>query len=376
MKFLFYLPILLMVTLLSRMMSYLGRVLALHHTVKHFDLSSSLPPLPEKKEEILEYLRAPAFEALWSYQKKSALYRTILVLALIYGVFLFLGVTLQIPTLWWIFALMMAMFTFLEFMICRSIYKAVRSYESGEGLQSKTEEELREFAVAMLQEYREVRDYSGSAEEKRWRILCGITLALALLLGGLQARYLYAVREVEPGVFQRGGFQYRMLEDGTAEVVLYTGIWKTIRVPASFRGAPVSSVGEEAFRDPSGDYRPLGRKNLSEILLPDSLTQIGDRAFKYCSELESLTIPSGVTRIGAEAFLSCFRLKTLVLPEGLTAIGDRAFSGCGVRSMTLPASLEDISPFDVFPREAVLIVTPGSFAEQYCKNLELNWRYA
>ena len=81
-------------------------------------------------------------------------------------------------------------------------------------------------------------------------------------------------------------------------------------------------------------------------------------------------------RIGAEAFLNCFRLKTLVLPEGLTAIGDRAFSGCGVRSMTLPASLEDISLFDVFPRESVLIVTPGSFAEQYCKNLELNWRYA
>ncbi len=347
MERLLLIPITLVVGLLSRLLSHLGYILARHHTVKHFDLSASLPPVPEKREEILEYMRAPAFEAFWSYLKIGALYHMIFVLALLDGFFVFLGVTLQIPDLWWVFAFMMALFTFMEFMACRSAYKAVRSYESGEGFESKPDGELRDFAVDARRAYQELRDPSSNAGEKSWRILCYVSLALVLLLGGLQARYLFAVREVEPGVFQRGGYQYRMLEDGTAEIVRYTGIWRKITVPSSFRGAPVASVGEEAFWDPGGDYKALGRKDLTEVILPDSLTQIGNRAFKYCSDLESLVIPAGVTRIGAEAFSGCFRLKTLELPEGLRSIGDGAFSGCGVRSMTLPASVTELgaNPF-------------------------------
>ncbi len=348
MERLLLIPITLVVGLLSRLLSHLGYILARHQMAKHYDLSASLPPLPENRADILEYLHQPDFGAVWSYMKTGMLYRTILVLALIDGFLVFLGVTLQLPSLWWALGGLMALFTFLECMACRSTFKAVRSYESGEGFESKPDGELRDVAAAVLKVYREIRDPSGSVGETRWRILCGISLALVLLLGGLQARYLFVVREVEPGVYQRGGYQYRLLEDGTAEIVRYTGIWKKLRVPASFRGAPVTSVGEEAFRDPGGDYRALGRKDLTEVLLPDCLTQIGDRAFMYCSELESLVIPAGVTQIGAEAFSGCFRLKTLELPEGLRSIGDGAFSGCGVRSLTLPASVTEIgaNPFD------------------------------
>ncbi len=44
---------------------------------------------------------------------------------------------------------------------------------------------------------------------------------------------------------------------------------------------------------------------LTEFVIPDSVTAIGDFAFAYCSMLKSITIPESVTTIGADAFLGC-----------------------------------------------------------------------
>jgi len=77
------------------------------------------------------------------------------------------------------------------------------------------------------------------------------------------------------------------------------------------------------------------KKEMTGILIPSSVTEIGDHAFTGCRSLTSVSIPESVTRIGAHAFCMCSSLKELEIPSSVTEIVDNPFSGC--------SSLERIS---------------------------------
>ena len=87
-------------------------------------------------------------------------------------------------------------------------------------------------------------------------------------------------------------------------------------------------------------------KSLTEIILPDSVTRIGDSAFYGCKSLCSLVIPDGVTGIGNYAFADCSSLTGIVISDSVTSIGDRAFSSCeSLRSIIIPSSVTSIGDY-------------------------------
>ena len=65
-----------------------------------------------------------------------------------------------------------------------------------------------------------------------------------------------------------------------------------------------------------------------DLVIPDSVTSIGNYAFDGCSGLKSVTIGNGVTSIGYSAFRSCSRLTSVTIGNGVTSIGDYAFCSC------------------------------------------------
>ena len=67
---------------------------------------------------------------------------------------------------------------------------------------------------------------------------------------------------------------------------------------------------------------------LTSIIIPESVTSIGDGAFYGCSSLTSVTIPNSVTSIGNEAFYNCSSLTSITIPNSVTSIGDWAFYNC------------------------------------------------
>ena len=104
---------------------------------------------------------------------------------------------------------------------------------------------------------------------------------------------------------------------------------KSITIPDS-----VTSIGDEAFYNCDG---------LESITIPDSVTSIGDEAFAYCSGLESITIPDSVTSIGNGAFRKCIKLNSITIPDSVTSIGNGAFSDCiKLNSITIPDSVTSI----------------------------------
>ena len=107
-------------------------------------------------------------------------------------------------------------------------------------------------------------------------------------------------------------------------------------IPASLESVTVTggNILYGAFDDCSG---------LTSIIIPNSVTSIGDHAFDNCSGLTSITIPDSVTSIGDYAFSDCSGLTSITIPDSVTSIGDRAFQNCsGLTSITIGDSVTSI----------------------------------
>lgn len=93
----------------------------------------------------------------------------------------------------------------------------------------------------------------------------------------------------------------------------------------------------------------------SGTVIPSSVSEIGECAFKGCGGLESITIPQGVRAIWADAFKDCVDLKTVNLPNSLITIGSYSFENCSsLISAVIPKSV------------AIIYNTPF----RYCNSLE------
>jgi len=87
----------------------------------------------------------------------------------------------------------------------------------------------------------------------------------------------------------------------------------------------------------------FGCSGLTEVRLPDTLTEIGQSAFSGCSGLTKLRLPETLTVIEEGAFGGCSGLTELRLPDSLTKIGGYAFCVCsGLTELRLPGSIESL----------------------------------
>ena len=93
----------------------------------------------------------------------------------------------------------------------------------------------------------------------------------------------------------------------------------------------VISIEKSAFYD---------CKELTSIVIPNSVTSIGAYAFDYCSALTSIEIPNSVMSIEKNAFDFCSSLDSIIIPNSVTSIEAFAFSHCtSLRSITLSDKL-------------------------------------
>jgi sugar lactone lactonase YvrE len=144
--------------------------------------------------------------------------------------------------------------------------------------------------------------------------------------------------------FAVDGINYNVTDPATKTVEVieegFGGYTGAITIPQTVVGGgityTVTAIGDNAFFSFSG-------ATISSIIIPNSVTSIGNNAFGGCINLVSLTIPNSVIFIGNSAFSNCSRLTSMTLPDSVTSIGQRLFFGCtSLTSITIPDSVTSI----------------------------------
>ena len=119
---------------------------------------------------------------------------------------------------------------------------------------------------------------------------------------------------------------------------------------------------------------------ITDLVIPDSVTSIGNYAFYNCDSITSVTIPDSVITIGNHAFEYCSKLSNVTIGDSVTVIGDFAFSCTNLTSVTIPNSVTIIGEgafsggkYGRSPLQYVIIgksVTAiGDSAFEYCSSL-------
>ena len=156
--------------------------------------------------------------------------------------------------------------------------------------------------------------------------------------------------------------------------VKYSKDWKRLlKAPSGLKGEysireGVKVIGNNAFSE---------CRSLTNINIPNSVTNIGDGAFAGCKLLTKIDIPDSVTNIGDKAFLRCTLLIKINIPDSVTNIGDKVFGYCTLLTkINIPDSVTNIGDW-TFSRCTFLtkinipdsVTNIGNHAFHDCKSL-------
>ena len=72
----------------------------------------------------------------------------------------------------------------------------------------------------------------------------------------------------------------------------------------------------------------LNKEKITDLILPDGVTTVGNYAFYNALMLTSVKLPDSVESIGSNAFQNCLGLRTVTWGKGITSVGERAFHDC------------------------------------------------
>ena len=107
----------------------------------------------------------------------------------------------------------------------------------------------------------------------------------------------------------------------------YVGTDEVVTVPNS-----VTGINHTAFQG----------SEVREVILPDSVTSMGEYVFSGCHKLEKVTFPSGMKSLPKGTFFNCWSITDMVLPDTLETIGSMAFYNTALKTITFPPSLTTI----------------------------------
>ena len=202
-------------------------------------------------------------------------------------------------------------------------------------------------------------------------------------------------------------WKFEKREDETIIILGYKGDRREIIVPEKIGGLTVTALGEYAFspyaKRIKAEQRAL-RKAITEIVLPNTIESIGEFAFYQCKSLtyiniperlteiskgmlditglESIVIGGSVKKIGGVAFWGCRDLRYVKLCEGVAEIDAAAFYNCGnLETIELPRSIKKIDPQSAYDGsfynciKLTAVVHRGSYAEDYCKENKITYKY-
>lgn len=113
-------------------------------------------------------------------------------------------------------------------------------------------------------------------------------------------------------------------------IIYYDGDEEEVVIPNSITG-----IGDRVFQE---------KTNLSVVVLPSTLESIGYDAFYNCSNLEEVQMPeplNNLKTIESSAFQGCSKLTSFEIPDSVSEIGSYIFEGSGITTIVIPSSIDN-----------------------------------
>ena len=161
-------------------------------------------------------------------------------------------------------------------------------------------------------------------------------------------------------LFSKPRIFYEQADDGYYVRFYVYGLTNmtTATIPDTYQGEKVVGLRGNTFSN-----MPF----LSEVTLPDSITEIRGQAFKNCRSLESVTLPKNLTYLGGEAFYHCSSLEEVNLPAGLTEIRGNTFEECSsLLRIEIPDNVTRIGGHAFYGNTSLeeVVISPDSKLQQ------------
>lgn len=150
------------------------------------------------------------------------------------------------------------------------------------------------------------------------------------------------------------------------EITKYTGSATEVEIPDNIDGIPVTGIVSGAFLS----------TEITSVTIPDSVSKIGQNAFRWCSSLVSIELSDNITEIGNEAFYNCDSLTSVVIPDSVETLGNYAFNDCdNLNTVTVGAKSIGAEAFSDTPKLTSVTITDnvcsiGEAAFSSCTSLE------
>lgn len=128
----------------------------------------------------------------------------------------------------------------------------------------------------------------------------------------------------------------------------------------------VTKIGEDVFED---------AQNLTSIEIPNNVTSLGEYLLAGCSSLNDVKLSNNITTIPVGCFAECIGLTSINIPNGVTTIDEEAFAETGLTSINFPESIKFIGDYAFAWSELTSVVIPegvetiGEAAFAYCDPL-------
>ena len=181
------------------------------------------------------------------------------------------------------------------------------------------------------------------------RLLCILTIPLVFcMLYGCQKPNDVPTPNEEDNRKQYENFYYTEDDNGIT-IAGYSGDEKSIVVPEEISGKPVVAIASKAFE----------LQKFESIAIPESITSIGNYAFRHCINLKDVKINGKITVIEMGTFNYCSSLKTFDIPPTVETIEENAFGKTPLSEVVLPDSVKSIGKFSYFGCENLKTFTGG-----------------
>lgn len=172
------------------------------------------------------------------------------------------------------------------------------------------------------------------------------------------------------GVNASQGLKYKTNSDGVTCIIdgLGTCSDTIVVIPSEIDGYTVTAINGSAFSS----------SEITEAVIPNTVTSIGSNAFKECSKLANVVLGNNVNTIGDYAFYGCGSLTTLSIPDSVTVIEPHAFQGCtGLTEVVIGNGVTTIGECAFYACSGLVDVTIGigvktidEWAFYSCDNLQ------